>query len=217
MQLEKLQGLPRARSVIALFARRDNSADLLTMIFWRKKSTTRQDQIETPKVIPPGSIEAPEPEAVESKAPVPFGPRKKILVVDDDPVTIHALSRKLTSRGFEVVTAANGSQALNATRRERPDLMLLDVNLPPDVGCVEWNGFRLAQWLQRMEEGRNVPVIVMSAFNRDEYRETAMLAGATAFFCKQTDNDQMLATIESALRGKTTVAVSNQATPVFEI
>ena len=142
-------------------------------------------------------------------------PGKKILVVDDDPITVQALSFKLKSRGFEVVTATDASEALNATRNEKPDLMLLDVNLPPDVGCVDWNGFLVAQWLQRMEEGRNMPVIVMSASDRAEYRERAMVAGATAFFCKQTDNDQLLASIDSALRGCS--AEPAKAAAVFEI
>ncbi len=142
-------------------------------------------------------------------------PRKKILVVDDDPITLQALTHKLKSRGFQVVTAGDASQALNATRKERPDLMLLDVNLPPDVGCVDWNGFLVAQWLQRMEEGRNMPVIVMSASDRAEYRERAMVAGATAFFCKLTDNDQLLASIESALRGS--AAEPAKPAAVFEI
>lgn len=178
------------------------------MIFRRKTQAAVADPVQAPPVTQPVSAD------VEQKEVDPSVPRKKILVVDDDPVTVKALSHKLESRGFQVVTAKDGSQALNATRRERPDLMLLDVNLPPDVGCVEWNGFLVAQWLQRMDDGKHMPVIVMSADDREEYKERAMLSGATAFFCKLTDNDQMLATIDSALRGSAgTVAKPT----VFEI
>ena len=128
-------------------------------------------------------------------------PGKKILVVDDDPITVRALSLKLKSKGYQVVSARDASRALNATRTEKPDLMLLDVNLPPEVGCAAWNGFLVAEWLQRMEEGRNLPIIVMSATDSPDYRERAMAAGASAFFCKQMDNDQLFEAIESALRG----------------
>lgn len=142
-------------------------------------------------------------------------PGKKILIVDDDPITVQALTHKLKSRGFQVVTANDASEALNATRKERPDLMLLDVNLPPEVGCVDWNGFLVTQWLQRVEEGKNIPVIVMSASDRAEYKERAMISGATAFFCKLTDNDQLLASIDSALRGNS--GKPNPTKPVFDI
>jgi DNA-binding response OmpR family regulator len=176
------------------------------MIF-RRKQTPEAVKPETPaRVTTPVSVTAPRSTV----------PGKKILVVDDDPTTLQALAYKLKSRGFEVVTAADASEALNVTRKERPDLMLLDVNLPPDVGSVDWNGFLVTQWLQRMEEGKNIPVIVMSASDRPEYKERALFSGATAFFCKLTDNDQMFASIDSALRANT---VTRPAKPnqVFEI
>ena len=186
------------------------------MIFWRKKSSTERNPIEVPQVKAPAPVAA-EPEPIEFATTLSSGTRKKILVVDDDPVTILALTRKLTSRGFTVISATDGTQALNATRKEHPDLMLVDVNLPPDVGCVEWNGFRLAQWVQRMEGCRNIPVIVMSVANRAEYRDSAMLAGATGFFCKQTESEKMLATIDSALRGCEAATGSSKSESAFDI
>jgi two-component system, OmpR family, KDP operon response regulator KdpE len=161
------------------------------MMFRRKIAPAAATPVSTPLMALPDSMEA---EA--------YAPRKKILVVDDDPFTLEALSHKLTSRGFNVVTAKDGSQALHATRREKPDLMLLDVNLPPDVGGVDWNAFLIMDWLKRMNEAPNVPVIVMSASDRDEYKTRAYEAGAAAFFCKMMDNDQMLASIDRALTGK---------------
>jgi DNA-binding response OmpR family regulator len=150
-----------------------------------------------------------------SSTQTPAAPAKKILIVDDDPITLQAFAHKLRSKGYEVVTAGDASEALNVTRKERPDLMLLDVNLPPEVGSVEWNGFLVTQWLQRMQEGKSIPVIVMSASDRSDYKERALFAGATAFFCKLTDNKQLFASIESALRGHT--AGAPKPTPVFEI
>jgi CheY-like chemotaxis protein len=180
------------------------------MIFWRKKSPNERTPVKVPQATAPAPIAA-EPEPIEFTPVVSGGSRKKILVVDDDPVTILALTRKLTSRGFTVISATDGTQALNATRKEHPDLMLVDVNLPPDVGCVEWNGFRLAQWVQRMEGVKSIPVIVMSVANRPEYRDSAMLAGATGFFCKESESEKMLATIDSALRGSEASGKSESA------
>lgn len=139
-------------------------------------------------------------------APETGAPRKKVLVVDDDPVTVRALSLKLESKGYSVVTASDGSQALNATRKERPDVMLLDVHFPPDVahgGGVPWNGFLITQWLRRLGDARNTPVIFISANDRVEYRQRASDADAVAFLPKPIDNDVLLASIETALFRKT--------------
>jgi DNA-binding response OmpR family regulator len=127
---------------------------------------------------------------------------EKILVVDDDPIILQTLSLKLKSRGFQVLTARDGSEAVNVTRQEKPDLMVLDVNFPPDVGGVDWNGFVFAQWLRRMSEAKDTPVIVMSGTDRKEYQERATSAGAAAFFQKPIDNEQLLASIDMALLGK---------------
>lgn len=129
------------------------------------------------------------------------GSRKKILVADDDPVILQALSLKLKSRGYEVITANDCSGALSATRKEKPDLMLLDVNFPQDVGGVAWNGFLMTQWLRGVDYGRNLPVIVMSANDRAEYKDRASAAGATAYLRKPIDSNELLASINMALSG----------------
>ena len=96
---------------------------------------------------------------------------KKILLVDDDPIILGTLSLKLKSKGYQVVTASDGSQAITVTREEKPDLMLLDICFPPDVahgGGVPWNGFLIMEWLQRLTASSRPPVIVMSATDRAE-------------------------------------------------
>jgi len=71
---------------------------------------------------------------------------RKILVVDDDPVILKALTLKLDSEGYTVVKAVDGADALRVLQDEKPDLVLLDINYPPDVthgGDVPWDGFLL--------------------------------------------------------------------------
>ena len=62
--------------------------------------------------------------------------KKRILVVDDDAVVIRALSIKLKANGFEVLTAMDGAEAVNAVRTQRPDLILLDLTFPAEMGNV---------------------------------------------------------------------------------
>lgn len=128
--------------------------------------------------------------------------RKKILLVDDNLVILKTVSMKLTTAGYDVVTAEDGGAAVSAVRREKPDLILLDISFPPDVahgGGVPWDGFLIMAWLRRMEEGRNVPVIVITGGDPLKYKDRALAAGALSFFHKPINNDELLAVIAQTL------------------
>ncbi len=125
--------------------------------------------------------------------------KKKILVVDDDAVVIRALSIKLQASGFEVVMATNGADAVNAVRTQRPDLILLDLTFPADLGSVAWDGFLIMQWLKRVEEAAQVPIIVITGGDREKYESRAIAAGATAFFHKPISHDELLGLIRQTL------------------
>jgi CheY-like chemotaxis protein len=138
-------------------------------------------------------------------APLPpkaAAPSKRILIVDDDPIVLKALTLKLESRGYRVTSASSGSQALNLARHERPDLVLLDVSFPPELGGVDWDGFRLTQWLRRSEEAPDLPVIVISGSERAEYRQRALALGAAGFLPKSISAEGLVACIELALSRK---------------
>jgi len=125
--------------------------------------------------------------------------KKKILVVDDDAVVIRALSIKLQAGGFEVVMATNGADAVNAVRTQRPDLILLDLTYPADIGSVAWDGFLIMQWLKRVEEAAHVPIIVITGGDREKYESRAIAAGATAFFHKPISHDALFGLIRQTL------------------
>jgi CheY-like chemotaxis protein len=134
--------------------------------------------------------------------------RKKILIVDDDAVIVATTSAKLRSRGYEVVTAVDASEAISSVRLERPDLILLDISFPPDVahgGTVAWDGFSLMQWLRGLEETRNTPFVIITGDRSEEYQKRARSSGATAFFQKPIEHDSLFTVIENALT-KSTVA-----------
>jgi DNA-binding response OmpR family regulator len=131
--------------------------------------------------------------------------RKRILVVDDNEAVVRALTMKLQSAGYEVLKALDGSEAVSAARREKPDLILLDISFPPDVahgGGVPWDGFLIIEWLHRMDEASTIPVIVISGGDPGKYQERSLNAGAVAYFQKPVNNEELLATIRKTLDGQ---------------
>jgi DNA-binding response OmpR family regulator len=130
--------------------------------------------------------------------------RRKILIVDDDAVILKALTLKLESQGYAVVTAVDGADALRALREEKPDLVLLDINFPPDIahgGGIPWDGFLLMRWLRGIEKVGKVPILFMSSNDTGAYRERALACGAMGLFQKPIDLAALLATIERILAG----------------
>lgn len=122
--------------------------------------------------------------------------RKKILVVDDNAIILKTLSLALKQREFDVVTALDGSEAVGAVRREKPDAVVLDISFPPDVSGVPWDGFRIIQWLRRIEEAKTVPFIIITGGEAAKHKERALKEGAAAFFQKPINTDELVATIQ---------------------
>lgn len=129
-------------------------------------------------------------------------PAKKILVVDDDPVILKALAWDLEHGGYEVLTAVDGPDAFAVVRRQRPDLILLDIFFPPDAfqSGNTWDAFLIIQWLQRMDESqhRHIPIIVISGAEPAEFRDRCLAAGAVAYFQKPLRVPELLDAIQQA-------------------
>ena len=132
----------------------------------------------------------------------PNANKKRILIVDDDAVVIRALSIKLKANGYDVLTATDGAGAVKAARTERPDLILLDITFPADVNTVSWDGFLIMEWLKRLDEAANIPIIVISAGNSEKYKSQAKAAGAAAFFHKPICHEEFFAYIRRRLNVK---------------
>jgi CheY-like chemotaxis protein len=128
--------------------------------------------------------------------------RKKILVVDDSAIILKTLSLKLKSSGYDVLTAADGASAVSTVRRDHPDLVLLDISFPPDVahgGGVAWDGFLIMNWLRRIDEAKDTPVIIITGGDPGVYKDRSLAAGAIAFFQKPINNDELLETIRQTI------------------
>jgi len=145
---------------------------------------------------------APEPVAVEQPQLSVADSGRKVLVVDDDAVVLKAASMKLKSEGYRVVTAVDGASAIRALGQTRPDVVLLDIEFPPDVphgGIVSWDGFRLLAWLKRLELSQSIPVILMSGHEPACYQQKGLAIGASGFFQKSPGLEGLLPLIEKCL------------------
>ena len=125
--------------------------------------------------------------------------QKKILVIDDNEIILKTTSMKLQSAGYQVFTALDGSEGVAAVRRVKPDLVLLDIAFPPDVSGMSWDGFRIMDWLHRVDETKRIPIIVISGVVEEKNKQHATTSGAVAFFPKPVNFDEMIKVIRATL------------------
>jgi CheY-like chemotaxis protein len=125
---------------------------------------------------------------------------KRILIVDDNPVILKALSSVLKSRGYDVVTAVDGPEGFSVVSQEKVDLILLDIYFPPDVSMSgnTWDAFIIMHWLRRVggPHGKQIPVIVMSGVEPEEIKHRCLAAGAVGYFQKPVKIPELMSTIQ---------------------
>ena len=130
----------------------------------------------------------------------------KILVVDDTPKNVKLLADILTARGYNVVTAASGAEALSQVEAERPDLVLLDVVMP------EMSGYEVCRKLRSNPATELLPVVMVTALDPGEERVKGIEAGADDFLTKPINQAELLARVKSLIRIKELYdIVQNQA------
>jgi adenylate cyclase len=120
----------------------------------------------------------------------------KILVVDDTPQNIKVLDAILSPRGYRVVTARSGPEALQKVRDEAPDLILLDILMPG------MSGYEVAQRLRDDPATRVLPIVMVTALGAQEEKVKAIEAGADDFLTKPVNQLELLARVKSLLRIK---------------
>ena len=129
-------------------------------------------------------------------------PVKKVLVVDDNEIVIKTISLKLQGAGYQVIAAMDGSEAVKLARQENPDLILLDISFPADVGGVPWDGFKIMEWFHRLNTSnttKKIPVIVITGSEEPKTQQRATAAGAVAFFQKPVEHDYLLKVVRVTL------------------
>jgi two-component system, cell cycle response regulator DivK len=116
-----------------------------------------------------------------------------ILLVEDHEEVWEMLSRRLRRQGFDVSVAVDGSQAIEACATERPDLVLLDMNLP------ETDGWTVARQLKADPGVAEIPIIALTAYAAAEDRAKALQAGCDDYHPKPIDFSRLMSQIEAAL------------------
>lgn len=117
--------------------------------------------------------------------------KTKILIVDDEPQILRALRAGLLAHGYDVVSAADGEEALDKAATELPDAVILDLNLPRLSGLDACKSLR---------EWSTVPIIVLSVRDAERDKVTALDLGADDYLTKPFGTDELLARLRAALR-----------------
>jgi CheY-like chemotaxis protein len=116
---------------------------------------------------------------------------KKVLVIDDNRFILRVIKSKLSSGGFQVITAVDGKEGLQKAFAEKPDLVITDIMMP------KLDGFGVYQELQKNPRTQKVPVIFLTALG--EEREELNELGPAAVITKPFSPRQMLNTVNSML------------------
>jgi CheY-like chemotaxis protein len=124
----------------------------------------------------------------------------KILIVEDNEENRDALSRRLQRRGFEIVMAADGKVGVAMAQTEKPDLVLMDMNMP------ELDGWEATRQIKATGETRDLPVIALTAHAMSGDRDRALEAGCADYHTKPVDFPKLLAQIEALLVNKNNTA-----------
>lgn len=118
---------------------------------------------------------------------------KTILVVDDDPEIVTMLSLRLGKRGYEVLTAIDGNQALETARKAHPDLVILDVMMPGK------NGWEVARAIRQDPTTEAIKVVMLTAIGEQVNEMTSPLYGADAHIDKPFEFEQLERTLQTLL------------------
>lgn len=117
----------------------------------------------------------------------------RILVVDDDPDIVTMLSTRLANRGFKVSTASDGHQAIAMTKKELPDVVLLDVMMPGK------SGWEVARAIKQDPATQAVKIVMVSAIGAKTNELTAPIYGADAHVDKPFELDHLEKVIRQLL------------------
>jgi len=120
-------------------------------------------------------------------------PEKRILVVDDEPFILKSLTFVLKKEGFQVDAAANGLEALEKIRTQKPGIIFLDIMMP------KMNGLEVCQWIRNQPEFKDIYVIILTAKGQETDRERGLNIGADEYMTKPFSPSYVLKRIQDIL------------------
>lgn len=115
------------------------------------------------------------------------------MVIEDNKQNMYMITYLLESYGYEVIQSFNGIDGIERVKVERPDFILLDIQLPV------MDGYNIARELKKNEESRNIPIIVVTSYAMMNDKEKAMDAGAIGYIEKPIDPDTFVSQMEAFL------------------
>ncbi|MBL1241046.1 MAG: response regulator [OCS116 cluster bacterium] len=116
---------------------------------------------------------------------------KTILIVEDNELNMKLFNDLLESKGYEIIQTANGLNAVELAREHKPDLILMDIQLP------EVSGLEVTKWLKADDELAHIPVIAVTAFAMKGDEEKILEGGCEAYISKPISVAKFLTTIQS--------------------
>ncbi|MFQ5543946.1 MAG: response regulator transcription factor [Nitrospiria bacterium] len=120
--------------------------------------------------------------------------KKKVLIVDDEPDIVESIKFSLELEGFETLEAQDGEEGLAKARREKPHLILLDVNMP------KMNGYKVCRLLKFDETYKKIPVIMLTARTQDRDAQMGEQTGADEYITKPFDMDALMSLVKQHLK-----------------
>ncbi len=122
------------------------------------------------------------------------GSQKRLLLIDDDPNLILLVKDYLEFRGYEVIAAGNGMEALDSLKQKLPDLIVCDVMMP------EMDGYTFVQHIREDSRTNWIPVLFLSAKGQSQDRVKGLNTGADVYMSKPFEPEELVAQVESLLR-----------------
>ena len=119
---------------------------------------------------------------------------EKILIVEDNPLNMRLMEMTLRGRGYTLVKATNGEEALDKAAKEKPALIIMDMQLPTI------SGIEVTQRLRKMPELSHVPVVAVTAYAMKGDKEKFIEAGCDAYLSKPIDTRELPGFIEDMLK-----------------
>ncbi|HIK26682.1 MAG: response regulator transcription factor [Oscillatoriaceae bacterium SKYG93] len=120
--------------------------------------------------------------------------QKRLLLIDDDPNLILLVKDYLEFRGYEVITAENGREALEILEKENPDMIICDVMMP------EMDGYSFVKHVRENPRTNWIPVLFLSAKGQSQDRIKGLNTGADVYMVKPFEPEELVAQVESSLR-----------------
>jgi two-component system alkaline phosphatase synthesis response regulator PhoP len=118
---------------------------------------------------------------------------KKVLVCDDEPYIVESVSYVVRKAGYEVVVAEDGLEALNAVKREKPDLVFLDIMMP------KISGYEVCRQVKEDPTTRSAYIVMLTARGQEEDERRALDMGADEFMTKPFSPRKMRAKLDEIL------------------